>query len=84
MDTNSLSAIIRMAWEDRTTFDEIKSKTGFSEKDVIKLMRTSLKPAGFRRWRKRVTGRVTKHRRPFNNDRMAQRRSHVYWLTCED
>jgi len=25
------SQIIRMAWEDRTTFDEIKRKTGFTE-----------------------------------------------------
>ena len=53
--------IIRMAWEDRTTFDEIEKKTGFKEADVIKLMRGSLKAASFRRWRKRVSGRMTKH-----------------------
>lgn len=57
-----ISSIIRMAWEDRTTFDEIREKTGFSEADVIRTMRRELKPSSFRLWRKRVTGRVTKHR----------------------
>ena len=57
-----ISNIIRMAWEDRTTFDEIREKTGFSEADVIRTMRHWLKPNSFRLWRKRVTGRVTKHR----------------------
>ncbi len=57
-----LSSIIRMAWEDRTTFDEIREKTGFSEADVIRTMRRELKPSSFRLWRARVTGRVTKHR----------------------
>ncbi len=51
-----------MAWEDRTTFDEIREKTGFTEADVIRVMRRELKPSSFRMWRKRVTGRVTKHR----------------------
>jgi uncharacterized protein (TIGR03643 family) len=60
------SKIIRMAWEDRTTFDEIFEKTGLAEADVIKLMRTELKPSSFRMWRKRVSGRVTKHRKPFS------------------
>jgi uncharacterized protein (TIGR03643 family) len=56
------SAVIRMAWEDRTTFDEIKTRTGLSEAQVIALMRRSLSASSFRMWRKRVHGRVTKHR----------------------
>jgi uncharacterized protein (TIGR03643 family) len=56
------SAIIRMAWEDRTSFDEIREKTGYTEADVIRTMRSELKPSSFRLWRKRVTGRITKHR----------------------
>jgi uncharacterized protein (TIGR03643 family) len=56
------STIIRMAWEDRTTFDEIREKTGFTEAEVIRTMRRELKPSSFRLWRKRVTGRITKHR----------------------
>ena len=35
--------IIAMAWKDRTSFDEIKKKTGLNEKEVIKLMRKKLK-----------------------------------------
>ena len=35
--------IIGMAWADRVSFDEIKKKTGLSEKEVIKIMRKSLK-----------------------------------------
>lgn len=57
--------IIRMAWEDRTTFEEIREKIGFSETAVIKLMRHELKPSSFRMSRKRVSCRVTKPRRIF-------------------
>jgi uncharacterized protein (TIGR03643 family) len=57
------SLLIRYAWEDRTSFEEIKERTGFSEGEVIEVMRRELKPSSFRMWRKRVSGRVTKHRR---------------------
>jgi uncharacterized protein (TIGR03643 family) len=57
------SQIIRLAWEDRTSFEEIEKRTDLSEKQVIEIMRNSLKPSSFRLWRKRVTGRVTKHRK---------------------
>lgn len=60
-----VSNVIRMAWEDRTTFDEIREKSGLAEADVIALMRRTLKPSSFKLWRKRVSGRVTKHRAKF-------------------
>lgn len=53
--------IIEMAWEDRTPFDAIEAQFGISEPEVIVLMRRSLKPASWRRWRARVQGRRTKH-----------------------
>jgi len=56
------SRVIEMAWEDRTPFEAIESVYGLAEKDVIDLMRQSLKPGSFRLWRKRVSGRKTKHR----------------------
>ena len=59
------NAVVRMAWEDRTTFDQIKECTGLSEAEVIELMRRELKPGSFRLWRKRVSGRITKHRKLF-------------------
>lgn len=54
-----------MAWEDRTSFDEIEKRTGLAEAEVIKIMRTHLKPGSFRLWRERVSGRVTKHGKRF-------------------
>lgn len=55
------SQIIEMAWCDKTSFDSIFAQTGLKEKDVIRIMRTYMKPSSFRMWRKRVYGRKTKH-----------------------
>jgi len=56
-----IDRIIEMAWEDRTTFDAIKYQFNLSEQEVISLMRRELSVKGFKRWRKRVQGRKTKH-----------------------
>ena len=56
------SRVIEMAWEDRTPFEVIEATFGLSEAQVIALMRTNMKPSSFRMWRKRVSGRKTKHR----------------------
>jgi uncharacterized protein (TIGR03643 family) len=56
-----ISDIIRMAWADDISFDQIKRERGLSEAEVIKLMRTHLKPKSFKNWRQRVSGRATKH-----------------------
>jgi uncharacterized protein (TIGR03643 family) len=61
--TQQTSHIIRLAWEDRTSFEDIQKRTGLVEKEVIEIMRAELKPASFRLWRKRVSGRITKHRK---------------------
>lgn len=50
--------IIEMAWEDRTTFDVIKTQFGISQSEVEKLMRKELKRSSFKRWRKRVSSGV--------------------------
>ena len=60
---DQISLVIRLAWEDRTTFEEIKTRTGLAEHEVIEIMRRELKPSSFAMWRKRVAGRVTKHRK---------------------
>ena len=65
LSAEQINAIIRMAWEDRTSFEEILSRTGLSEAGVIRIMRSKLKPSSFRLWRKRVSGRITKHRKRF-------------------
>ena len=58
-----LSRIIEMAWEDRTPFKAIEAQFNLSETDIIKLMRKSLKDRSFRLWRRRVSGRATKHQK---------------------
>ena len=59
--------IIGMAWADRISFEEIKKKTGLNEKEVIKIMRKSLKRKSYLMWRKRVRCRSTKHRKLFKS-----------------
>lgn len=56
-----LSRLIEMAWEDRTPFDAIEQNFSLSESQVIAIMRAELKRSSFNLWRKRVTGRATKH-----------------------
>ena len=54
--------IIEMAWEDRTPFEAIKYQFGLAESEVIKFMRSELKPSSFKLWRKRVqSGISNKH-----------------------
>lgn len=74
MNEELRNKVIRMAWEDRTTFDEIQKKLGLTEAEVIKVMRSSLKAKSFRMWRKRVSGRVTKHAGKFQESRKAMKR----------
>ncbi len=48
-----------MAWEDRTPFEAIEIQFGYTEADVIKLMRKELKSSSFKLWRKRVNSGVS-------------------------
>ena len=60
MNYSSIDRIIEMAWEDRTPFEAIRFQFGYSEKDVISLMRKELKEKSFKLWRKRVNSGVSK------------------------
>lgn len=62
LSAGDISAVIQMAWEDRTSFETIKARVGLSESDVIRLMRYELNPSSYRLWRMRMKGRITKHR----------------------
>lgn len=59
----SIDRIIEMAWEDRTTFESIQFQFGLKEQEVIDLMRNEMKLKSFKRWRQRVQGRKTKHKK---------------------
>jgi uncharacterized protein (TIGR03643 family) len=50
-----------MGWEDRTPFEDIEAQYGLAEKDVIALMRKTMKLSSFKMCRKRMAGRSTKH-----------------------
>tara|TARA_Y100000385_G_scaffold187229_1_gene193533 strand:- start:91 stop:366 length:276 start_codon:yes stop_codon:yes gene_type:complete len=56
-----IDRIIEMAWEDRTPFEAIFNQFEINEKELISLMRNNLKKSSFKLWRKRVSGRKTKH-----------------------
>jgi len=68
-EPEELDRIIEMAWEDRTTFEAIHYQFGLSEQEVIELMRQSMKASSFRMWRKRVSGRKTKHQATSSSNR---------------
>lgn len=59
--TLTVSEIVAMAWDDETSFDDIKAQSGLAEQEVIKIMRGHMKPSSFKMWRKRVSGRASKH-----------------------
>jgi uncharacterized protein (TIGR03643 family) len=61
LDSETIDRVLEMAWEDRTTFEAIELQFGLSEPQVIAVMRREMKESSFRMWRKRVTGRATKH-----------------------
>ena len=69
LEPADLDRIIEMAWEDRTPFEAIAYQFGLSEPQVIQLMRSEMKPSSFRMWRKRVSGRKTKHAATSSADR---------------
>ena len=61
MENIDIDRIIEMCWEDRTPFEAIEYQFGLKEEDAIKIMRKNLKPKSIKVWRKRVSGRNTKH-----------------------
>tara|TARA_Y100001970_G_scaffold78100_1_gene99381 strand:+ start:457 stop:717 length:261 start_codon:yes stop_codon:yes gene_type:complete len=61
LSKENISRIIEMAWEDRTPFEAIKKEFNLNESKVIKIMRKELNFRSFKLWRKRVSGRKTKH-----------------------
>jgi uncharacterized protein (TIGR03643 family) len=59
--SDCIERLIEMAWQDRTPFEAIQREFDLSENEVKKEMKLLMKPSSFKRWRKRVQGRSTKH-----------------------
>ncbi len=72
-----VSRIVEMAWEDRTPFESIEMQFDLNESGVIALMRSHMKASSFRMWRKRMAGRVTKHRALRSPEVQRHRASHT-------
>lgn len=53
-DLEEKDRIIRMAWEDRTSYSAIQEQFGLGPSDLVHFMRYSLDDNGFKRWRRRV------------------------------
>ncbi len=60
-----IDRVIHMAWSDRMSFETIREHMHLTESEVIQLMRAQLRRKSFNIWRKRVSGRTTKHRKRF-------------------
>ena len=69
LDVRTIDRVVEMPWEDRTPFDAITFQFGLPEKDLITLMRQEMKRSSYQMWRKRVTGRKTKHLAKRNFDK---------------
>ena len=59
LQSEQIDRIIQVAWEDRTTFDAIREQFQLTLGEVIKLMRSHLKPSSFKLWLTRTAGRNT-------------------------
>lgn len=62
MVENDLDRLIEMAWQDRVSFDTIYMQYGITENQLKNKMRKLISKNGFKRWRKRVQNRTTKHK----------------------
>jgi len=57
LSSNDQDRIVRMAWEDRTSFESIQEQFGLSPNEIEKFMRTQLDENSYKRWRKRASER---------------------------
>lgn len=46
--------MIRMGWEDRSTFDDIQTQFSLTPNEFVRFMRSQLERSQFERWRRRV------------------------------
>lgn len=81
---SELDRLVRMGWEDRTTFEAIRAQFKLSPNQFVKLMRQLLTPDDFKRWRRRVfeQGRLKNEtKRGFKETRFKSTRQSVDGIT---
>lgn len=47
--------LVRMGWEDRSTFDVIELQFGLSPNEFVQFMRSAIERDAFERWRRRIS-----------------------------
>lgn len=52
--TEDKDRIIRMGWEDRTSYEAIRLQFNLSPSELVHFMRFSLDENSFKRWRRRI------------------------------
>ncbi len=55
LSLEDVDRLIRMGWEDRTTFEVIDHQFNISQNEFIRFMRSQLNRSDFVRWRKRIS-----------------------------
>ncbi len=76
--------LIRMGWEDRSTFESIQTQFNLTPNEFIQFMRHSLESNVFKRWRKRTNHQgQLKHefKRGFKADRFKCSRQSIDGIT---
>ena len=84
MSADDKSRLVRMGWEDRTTFDAIEEQFGLSPNEFVRFMRSQLSRSAFELWRKRVhnQGRLKNEtKRGFKTTRYKSTRQSVDGIT---
>ncbi len=84
LSANDKDRLVRMGWEDRTTFDVIEKQFGLTQNEFIRFMRTELLRKDYDRWRRRANEQgQLKHekKRGFKTTRFKSSRQSVDGLT---
>lgn len=53
-DLENQDRIVRMGWEDRTSYEAIKIQFDLSPSELVHFMRFKLDHSSFKRWRRRI------------------------------
>ncbi len=69
--------IVRMAWEDRTSYAAIEAQFGLTPSEVVTFMRYTLDASSFRRWRRRIFEQGKLKNRPHSDYRFKSKSQRI-------
>ncbi len=68
-NAEGIDRVIRMAWEDRTSYTAITKQFNLSASEIVHFMRYHLEESKFKRWRKRIFEKGALKNSPHKNYR---------------